>query len=136
VISVFLLYEQGAGAYIDALAMGVRLDSAKYGWEIRFDEAFVWQDCLDRSCEVKQRNRLDDTLGPYVSKRKRSYTADVFISLRNVITGKACYDEMKYFHDNMISFKAYVMIGCVSLQTMDDKIADNNLHHYMIGSQG
>merc|ERR550534_1401405 len=37
--TIFLLWESDAGAYIDSLVSGVRADSAKYGWEIKFDEA-------------------------------------------------------------------------------------------------
>jgi len=132
--TIFLLWEPDAGAYIDALVLGVRADSAKYGWEIKFDEAFDWT-CYDLSCSVKQRNRLDDILGPSVLKKKNTYTADVFISLRNHISGQECYNEMKYLHDNAVSFGAYVMIGCVSLSTMRRDIAENNMHHYMISSQ-
>merc|ERR1719397_1184726 len=134
--TIFLLWESDAGAYIDSLVSGVRADSAKYGWEIKFDEAFEWKICYDRSCGVKQRKRLDDILGSSVSKKKSTYTADVFISLRNAVSGQECYDEMKYLHDNAISFKAYIMIACVSLRTMKRDIAENNMHHYMISSQG
>jgi len=134
--TIFLLWESDAGAYIDSLVSGVRADSAKYGWEIKFDEAFEWKICYDRSCGVKQRKRLDDILGSSVSKKKNTYTADVFISLRNPVSGQECYDEMKYLHDNAINFKAYIMMSCVSLRTMKRDIAENNMHHYMISSQG
>jgi len=75
-------------------------------------------------------------LSPYITKWNEGYTADVFISIRNTVKNQECFDEMKYFHDNMINFKAYVMVGCVTALTKDKIIAENNMHHFMIGSQG
>jgi len=134
--TVFLLYEADAGAYIDSLVESVRADSAKFGWKIVFDKAFQWQDCIDNDCAIKQRKKLDDLLDSYVFKLELKYTADVFISLRNSVINVECLDEMTYFHDNWINFKAYVMVGCVTRASKDKQISENNMHHYMIGSLG
>lgn len=133
---IFLLWEPGAGAYIDSLVNSVRTDSAKYGWTIVFDKAFEWEACTDNVCGIKQRKKLKDLMDSYVIKFDLKYTADVFISLRNTVKNHECLDEMTYFHDNMINFKAYVMVGCVSSVSEDKQIAENNMHHYMIGSVG
>jgi hypothetical protein len=134
--TIFLLYELDAGAYIDSLVESIRADSLKFGWKIVFDKAFQWQACTDNVCGFKQRKKLDDLMDSYVLKNDMQFTADVFLSLRNTVKDYECLDEMTYFHDKMINFKAYVMVGCASSSSKDKPIGENNMHHYMISSVG
>jgi len=134
--TVFFIHEANAGAYIDSLVDSIRADAAKFGWELVLDKEFHWEPCITQKCAVKQRKRLDGLLSSHVIKKSIEYTADVFITLRNTVKDYECLDEMTYFHDNMINFKAYVMVGCVSRASKNKLIAENNMHHFIIGAVG
>jgi len=134
--TIFFVHEANAGAYIDSLVASIREGCKKYDWQIVFDKEFHWEPCTDNICAIKQRKKLEDFFSLHVTKNDIKYTADVFISLRNTVKDHECLDEMTYFHDNMINFKAYVMVGCVTRASKNKQIAENNMHHYMIGSVG
>jgi len=101
-----------------------------------FDYAFDFEACTDNVCGIEERKKLNNLMSSYVTKFSLEYTADVFISLRNTVKDRECLDEMTYFHDQKINFKAYVMLGCVTRGSKHKQIAENWMHHYMVGSVG